>query len=170
MPFTPLHMGPGLFLKGLFQSAFSLMVFGWTQIVMDLQPLFVLLTGEGHLHGFSHTFVGGTLIAIFAALSGKYLGEFGLHLLGEDFKAKIRWWVAFLSAFLGSYSHVVLDGIMHDDVEPYFPVSPENPFLGWLSILQLHILCFCSGVAGLFMYIAGARYFQHKNVRRQQWL
>jgi drug/metabolite transporter (DMT)-like permease len=31
------------------------MVFGWAQIAMDLQPLIVLLAGEGRLHGFSHT-------------------------------------------------------------------------------------------------------------------
>ena len=44
MPFTPLHMGPGVLVKAVFQGGFSLMVFGWAQIVMDIQPLVVLLT------------------------------------------------------------------------------------------------------------------------------
>ncbi len=39
MPFTPFHMGPGLLIKAVLQGAFSLMVFGWAQIVMDIQPL-----------------------------------------------------------------------------------------------------------------------------------
>ena len=30
MPFTPLHMGPGLLVKALLQGSFSLMVFGIT--------------------------------------------------------------------------------------------------------------------------------------------
>ena len=81
MPFTPIHMGPGLFIKSILQGSFSLMVFGWTQIVMDIQPLLVLITGEGHLHGFSHTYIGATLIAIFSGLTGKYLSQFGLWLL-----------------------------------------------------------------------------------------
>jgi hypothetical protein len=68
MPFTPIHMGPGILIKSLLQGSFSLMVFGWTQIVMDIQPLIVLISGEGHLHGFTHTYVGAILIAIFAAL------------------------------------------------------------------------------------------------------
>ncbi len=51
MPFTPFHMGPGIVVKALLQGSFSLMVFGWAQIVMDIQPLFVLISGEGHLHG-----------------------------------------------------------------------------------------------------------------------
>jgi hypothetical protein len=42
-------MGPGIFIKALLQGAFSLMVFGWAQIVMDIQPLVVMLTSEGHL-------------------------------------------------------------------------------------------------------------------------
>ena len=82
MPFTPLHMGPGLVVKACMQGAFSLMVFGWTQIVMDIQPLIVLISGEGHLHGFTHTYVGAILIALFAALTGKYLSELGLKIIG----------------------------------------------------------------------------------------
>jgi hypothetical protein len=39
MPFTPYHMGPGILIKALLQGSFSLMVFGWAQIVMDIQPL-----------------------------------------------------------------------------------------------------------------------------------
>ncbi len=50
MPFTPFHMGPAIFIKALLQGSFSLMVFGWSQIIMDIQPLVVLLTQEGRLH------------------------------------------------------------------------------------------------------------------------
>lgn len=155
MPFTPLHMGPGILLKALLQGSFSLMVFGWAQIVMDVQPLFVLLTGEGRLHGFSHTYVGATLLAIFSALSGKYLSEFGLRVLGISEKTnpvKITWWIAFTSAFIGTYSHVILDAIMHGDVEPYYPVSYVNNFLGLVTVNQLHQLCFISAGVGAVLY------------------
>lgn len=156
MPFTPLHMGPGIFIKALLQSSFSLMVFGWTQIVMDIQPLVVTLTGEGHLHGFTHTYVGAVLIAIFSALSGKYLSEIGLRILGfyNNQTINISWWVSFLSAFIGSFSHVFLDSIMHYDVEPFYPVALVNHFYGWLSISMLHKFCLYSGVVGAFIYYA----------------
>jgi hypothetical protein len=42
MPFTPFHMGPGLLMKVGLQGSFSLMVFGWTQVLIDLQPGAVL--------------------------------------------------------------------------------------------------------------------------------
>jgi membrane-bound metal-dependent hydrolase YbcI (DUF457 family) len=157
MPFTPFHMGPGILIKALLQGSFSLMVFGWAQIIMDLQPLFVLLTGEGHLHGFSHTYVGATLLGIFSALSGKYLSEIGLKLIGIAEKHKpiqITWWVAFGSAFIGTYTHVVLDSIMHSDVEPFYPLSQANNLLGLISVVELHRFCLYTTLVGAAIYFS----------------
>lgn len=150
MPFTPFHMGPGIAIKALLQGSFSLMVFGWAQIVMDIQPLIVIITGEGHLHGFTHTYIGATLLALFSTLIGKYLSQVGLYILGmnEHWKVKIRWWVAALSSFIGTYSHVFLDSIMHADIEPLSPFSGSNQLLGILSVSALHKLCIYSGVVG----------------------
>ena len=157
MPFTPFHMGPGLLTKSILHSAFSLMVFGWTQIVMDLQPLFVLLTGEGHLHGFSHTFVGGALIACFCAITGKYLTPWALKQVpGHErlpFRVYVSWPVAILSACIGAISHVLLDAIMHSDVQPFFPFSLSNPWLLWVDVGLLHKLCLYSGLVGAFLYV-----------------
>ena len=156
MPFTPLHMGPGIVLKLILQSSFSLMVFGWAQIVMDIQPLFVMITGEGHLHGFSHTYIGAVLLAAFAALSGKYLGEFGLKMLaispGEIIT--ISWSVSILSALIGTLSHVLIDSMMHSDLQPFFPFTHHNALLGIVSIDVLHKICIYSGVIGGLAYFA----------------
>jgi membrane-bound metal-dependent hydrolase YbcI (DUF457 family) len=164
MPFTPFHMGTGILIKSLLQGGFSLMVFGWSQIVMDIQPLIVLITGEGHLHGFSHTFLGGSILAIFSAVSGKYLSELGLKILKLDlsFPVTIKWSVSFLSAFIGCFSHVLLDGIMHSDVEPFYPISLDNYFLGIISVTSLHKLCLYSGLVGAAIFY-GVGYFRHKN-------
>ncbi len=155
MPFTPIHMGPGILIKALLQGSFSLMVFGWAQIIMDIQPLIVLITGEGHLHGFSHTYIGATLLAIFSALSGKYLSEIGLKIISiskQDNPIKIRWSVAFISSFIGTFTHVLIDSIMHSDVEPFFPLSLENGLLGFITVGQLHQLCLYSAVIGTIIY------------------
>ena len=167
MPFTPFHMGPGLLVKALLQGSFSLMVFGWVQIVMDIQPLVVLLTGEGHLHGFSHTYIGATLIGIGSALTGKYAAEFGLRLMGQTQHLPIRWPVAITSAFIGSFSHVLLDSVMHGDVEPFWPFSLNNPLLGLLTIETLHKLCLYGGLGGVGLYFGvshwlGRRAFSSK--------
>lgn len=156
-------MGPGIVVKALLQGSFSLMVFGWAQIVMDIQPLIVIITGEGHLHGFTHTYIGATLLAVFSALSGKYLSEVGLFILGlnRDWQIKIAWWVTFLSAFIGTYSHVLIDSIMHADMEPFYPFSQSNAFLNLIPVSALHKLCVYSGLigAGLFFAIHWLRKF-----------
>jgi len=155
VPFTPFHMGPGILIKSLLQGSFSLMVFGWAQIVMDIQPLFVLITGEGHLHGFSHTLIGATLLALFSAVIGKYLSEFGLKLLRiskEPNLIQIKWPVVYLSAFVGTYSHVLIDAIMHSDVEMYYPLSKHNGLLELISVSQLHQFCLYSGLVGAAVY------------------
>jgi len=154
MPFTPVHMGPGIFIKAILQGSFSLMVFGWTQIIMDIQPLVVILTGNGHLHGFSHTYMGATLLAVFSALSGKYLSELGLKILGiaKRQPITIAWFVAFSSAFIGSFSHVLLDSIMHADIEPFYPLTSLNNFQGIISIETLHKLCLYTGLLGTAVY------------------
>jgi membrane-bound metal-dependent hydrolase YbcI (DUF457 family) len=164
MPFTPFHMGPGILVKAVLQGSFSLMVFGWTQIVMDLQPLVVILTGEGHLHGFTHTYVGATLIALFSAVTGKYASEWALSRfeLAQGPEAHVGWWIAVLSAFIGSYSHVVLDSIMHSDMEPLYPFSAEKALLGWVSASTLHSICIYSGLVGVLIYFVVWTFIRRK--------
>ena len=164
MPFTPVHMGPGIFIKAILQGSFSLMVFGWAQIIMDIQPLIVLLTGEGHLHGFSHTYVGATLLAIVSGFTGKYLSELALVILGVSEKLtpiKITWFVVYFSAFIGTFSHVILDSIMHYDIQPFYPILDSNGLLGVLSISALHKLCFYAGGVGTVIYFL-VRYREQK--------
>jgi hypothetical protein len=158
MPFTPYHMGPGIMLKALLQGSFSLMVFGWAQILMDLQPLFAMMSGIGQLHGFSHTYFGAALIAIAAAGTGKYLAEWALVTIVRIMAlVSISWWVAFLSAFIGTFSDVLIDSLMHGDIQPWFPFSNSNALLGFISVAALHKLCLYSGLAGTVIYFAISR-------------
>jgi len=168
MPFTPYHMGIGIFTKSILQGSFSLMVFGWAQIVMDLQPLVVMFTGQGHLHGFSHTYLGASLITILSAVSGKYLSEIGLLILRISKKEnpiKIKWWVVFLSAFIGTFSHVFLDSIMHSDVQPFYPMSPNNILWGIISVSLLHKICLYSGLIGAGIYFL-VQFKNKKKIKR----
>ena len=157
MPFTPFHLGPGLLVKALLHGGSSLMVFGWAQILIDIQPLVVLLRGEGQVHGYSHTWLGALLIAPVAALSGKPLSEYGLRVIGisaAEEPIRIAWWVAWTSAFIGTFSHVLLDAIMHADLEPLAPFAGGNSLLGLLDVWQLHQFCIYAGFAGAALYYA----------------
>lgn len=52
-------------------------------------------------------------------------------------------------AFIGAYSHVLLDSIMHSDIQPFAPVSDQNGFLYVVSVGHLHVLCLISEPLGL---------------------
>ncbi len=121
---------------------------------MDIQPLIVMINGEGHIHGFTHTYIGASLIAIFAAITGKYLSEFGLKFfeIPTPNSGKIFWWVSFSSAFVGSFSHVFLDSIMHADMQPLYPFTLFNGLHGYISVEALHKICIYCGLIGAAIY------------------
>jgi len=157
MPFTPLHMGPGLLLKAGLRDRFSLTVFGWSQVVMDIQPLVVMLSGHGRLHGLTHTYVGALLLAVLSALTGKYLAERGLSFIGYGKFLPVTWTAAWASAALGTFSHVLLDSFMHHDMEPFWPLSAANGLSGIVSVEALHWVCLGSGLAGVLIWLALVR-------------
>ncbi len=61
MPFTPFHLGPGALFKAVGGRHFSFMVFGGTQVLMDIEPLLGLIRGWPVLHGYTHTLAGALL-------------------------------------------------------------------------------------------------------------
>ncbi len=165
MPFTPFHMGPGIFIKVLLQGSFSLVIFSWSQILMDIQPLVVLLTDNGSLHGFSHTYIGASLIAVLAAISGRYLADYGFRSLSTYRKEApliTTWTVTFTSSFIGTFGHVFLDSVMHGDMKPFYPFPFQNKMLEIISLNQLHLFCIYSGIIGAVLYYI-SRLFYQKN-------
>ena len=156
MPFTPYHMGPGILVKALLRGSFSLMIFGWTQVIMDVQPLVVMLTNQGTLHGFTHTYAAAVVIALFAAVTGKHLAQIALRLGPRSGRRglTVPWSVAFASAFIGSLSHVALDSLIYTDIRPFAPVSQANPSFGLVASSALYDLSMVAGLVGAALCFA----------------
>ena len=151
MPFTPYHIGPGIFIKSLLRTRFSLFIFGWTQILMDVQALLFIFIGFGSLHGISHTYIGAIFISIISVISGKFLINLINYYNNEIKIMSPSFQVIYISAFIGSFSHIILDSIMHADMQPFYPFFIDNNILRLISINQLHEFCIYSGVVGLFI-------------------
>jgi hypothetical protein len=158
MPFTPFHMGPGCAIKAVLGRSFSLTVFGFAQVAMDLQPLAHLLLGQGIRHGLSHSYAGAALIGAASLLVGKPVCQWIVNLWKPDpadvmmtwlrGPAVISWRAAATGAFLGTFSHVLLDSMVHGDVQPWAPFSEANTLLGTVSFGAMHLLCIGVGVLG----------------------
>jgi hypothetical protein len=158
MPATPLHMGPAILVKAAAGRHFSLLVFGFAQAVIDIEPVVRMIRGDEILHGFTHTYGGATGIAVISALIGRPVCQFLLDRWRDDPAApfmswlrgspKISWTAALSGAFVGAYSHVVLDSIMHVDMEPFAPLSMANGLHQIISLDALHIFCVATAALG----------------------
>ena len=160
MPFTPFHLGPGALFKGVGGRHFSFMVFGGSQVLIDLEPGYKMLIGNTVLHGPSHTLTGAVLIGAIATITGKPISEFVLRRGGYP-AWRISWLAAATGAFLGTFSHLVFDALMHADMMPWAPLSPHNALLGQLSLTTLHWLCGILGGIGLALFLLQGRLREH---------
>lgn len=159
MPFTPIHLGPGVALKALLGKHFSLMVFGFAQVVMDLEALVRIMRGDEVIHGYSHTYLGACGIAVLSVLVGRPVCQRLLDRWKPDGKSPLMDWLrgprivtgsaAVSGAIFGTLSHVFIDSIMHADMSPLAPFATGNGLLTLVSIDRLHLLLCAAGVVGM---------------------
>jgi membrane-bound metal-dependent hydrolase YbcI (DUF457 family) len=123
------------------------MVFGGSQVLMDIEPLVHMIRGDAVLHGISHTVAGAFVVAIVSTLLGLPLTNAALRLL-EVSDPPVSWKGASASAFIGTYSHIALDAVMHGDMRPLWPIANGNGFLGIVSVGTLNVLCIVAGLSG----------------------
>lgn len=148
MPFTPFHFGPGLAFKAVGGKRFSFLVFAGSQVLMDIEPLMGILKHKPILHGYTHTLLGALIIGTFAGIVGKPICSFIFRILVIPHRP-YTWLASFAGAYIGTFSHVLLDAIMHTDMSPWWPIAPGNQLLHVISVEQLHIVCLVAGVFGI---------------------
>ena len=155
MPFTPFHLGPALFIGFLLFRYLHFPAFLIANVILDLEPFSILFFNLDYpLHGFFHSFMGGSFVAIILAFSmgklDKYIQDLiGIFKLRQDFSSKsIR-----IASFSGIYLHILFDSLLYRDIKPFYP-SGFNPFLniGIFSVFDIYILCILLFVAGILMY------------------
>ena len=89
----------------------------------------------------------GALIGVLAALIGRPVSRWCLRLANQPWRDLTRG-AAFACALAGSFSHILFDGIMHADMQPFWPLMNGNPLLDLIGITSLHWLCLGLGVCG----------------------
>lgn len=144
MPVTPVHLGPGLLLKGLAPERVSLSAFVLANVVIDAESVVNLLAGRWPVHAALHT-LGGALAA--GVLSGVAVARLGR---GRGWRAsEAGWGPALTGGVLGGLGQTLLDAIMHADLRPFLPATDANPLLGAVDLSVLHTLCVLAGALGL---------------------
>jgi len=167
MPFTPLHMGPGMALKAAIPRHFSIVVFGLTQIALDLEVLWYLIRWDPPLHRFWHTYLGATIIAVVMTGLGKPASQritmlwnrIAAKCSDADLSVTVRttWLSSFTGAVLGAYSHILIDSLSHPDIEPLQPWSPSNRLRGVIDPHVVEMLCVLLGIVGIVWFLMRER-------------
>lgn len=151
MPITPFHFGPGAALHAIAPRHVSFLAFCAANVLIDVESLHNLLRRRYPVHAFFHTYIGATLIALAMIATFWWLTRPRIvrrlpDLLGWK-QLTLR--QVGVGAALGAYSHVVLDSVMHADIQPWSPFSSQNPLLGAVPLSTLHWLCVGAGALGL---------------------
>ena len=63
MPITPFHFGPGAAIHALAPKHVSFLAFCASNVLIDVEPLYFLLTDQYPVHRFFHTYIGASLVA-----------------------------------------------------------------------------------------------------------
>jgi len=157
MPFTPFHLGPALLIGFILLRYLDLPTFFVASVLVDLEPLAVLVFGlPGPLHGFFHSFLGASVAAVLLAVVMSrvrgFLEPVYVFLRLEGDRRPRRFLVA---ALLGTWSHVLLDSPLYWDIRPFYPLR-SNPLFGVDLYLGLGVyrFCFLSGVVGVALFVA----------------
>jgi len=157
-------MGPGMAVKAVMPRHFSIVVFGLTQIALDLEVLLHLARHDYPLHTFWHTYLGATIIAALLTVLGKPTSQW-IKAMWNRIAAKCRdadlmvpipttWLASLTGVLVGTYSHILLDSLFHSDIEPWQPWSASNPLRGMVNPYGVEVACVMLGVIGLgwFLY------------------
>jgi membrane-bound metal-dependent hydrolase YbcI (DUF457 family) len=156
MPFTTYHLGQALFLGLLFLSFIDFPTFIIANVILDIEPFLILtLNLDYPLHGFFHSLVGGTVVAIpLAIIIFKIRDEISSLLSVFKLEQEISFRRIFVASLSGIYIHILFDSRVYTDIQPFYPLT-NNPLLttGILAGLDSYIICIWSFFAAIVLYM-----------------
>ena len=153
MPFTPFHIGPSAWMGLLLFKILDFPSLLIASIIVDIEPVCVLVFNLNYpMHGFFHSFLGSSIIAVLNAILMHSLRDSVKELMrafkleqDSSFK-KILW-----TSFFGVYFHILLDSPLYNDIKPFYP-SNDNPFYGIFSSQQIYHFCTFSFLIAIIFY------------------
>ena len=125
MPITPLHLGVLAPIRGLAERKgvqISFWAFLWVNLVIDAEAIkawafhMPLPDHPWQTHSFLSATFAGLLIVILGVTTRR-----------PWYPSKS--WV--LGAFLGAYTHILLDMLVHPEMEPFYPIKGNPFYVGW---------------------------------------
>ena len=158
MPFTPFHLGPALLFGLVFSSIFDLLTLLIASVIPDVEPFCILLFNlPGPLHGFFHSYVGSSILAVLVAVVAYSLRNILTKIMLKfKISQKSSFQKILFTSLIGAYSHVFLDSFLYREMNPLYPLQ-GNPFVGVASahVAYTAVYGFCglSFILGIILYL-----------------
>lgn len=103
----------------------------------------ILLGLNYPFHGFFHSLIGGTVVAVVLAFVVFKLRCFTFTVMKFFRLEHTASWKSVLAAsFLGVYLHILLDAPLYSDIRPFYPFD-VNPLLSSSMAVSIYIYMFC---------------------------
>ena len=155
IPFTPFHWGLALLIQAIAITLDPLGLFVGS-VINDLEGIYSLLLPNSGvpLHGFMHSLAGAFFLGILVGI-GSFLTHKLIHRI--DFKIdnptpftlpRYSLKMSLLSAWIGTYSHVLLDAFLYEDLQLCYIIPVDNPLLNLLSWEIVYFLCIVCFILG----------------------
>jgi len=175
LPITPFHFGPGALVKVIAPKHFSWSIFALSNVLIDLEPVTLFLLIGDPAHPWLHTLPGAIAVAAIAATLGRKPCEIALRWWNRRLSSgwQTRWLTvdppiskttAWVSALVGTLSHIALDSIMHVDVEALWPFVTGNRVQGVIPLGALHGACIGAALLALAIWIVAKRTGQYRSI------
>jgi membrane-bound metal-dependent hydrolase YbcI (DUF457 family) len=126
----------------------SLLTFLAVQVVIDVEPLYYLMTDDLPLHRFTHTGLGAITVGFLMVLCMMVLRHIPLIKATLAGTGELETTSLCLGALMGAGFHIFLDSIMHWDVRILAPFADTKILFGLLEWGFLNWVCIAAGVVG----------------------
>ena len=153
LPFTPFHWGPMALVLALLSFLDPIGLFLGC-VIPDVEGFLALATGYGPLHGPFHSLLGAFLLAILTSI------------ISQSFWYFLRWSkielpffpepnskIILCSAFIGTFSHILLDAFLYPEMNLLWPLSYFNPLYGILNSPFIYNFCVICGIFGFIILL-----------------
>ncbi len=156
LPFTPIHLGVALGIGLPFRRSIHLPTFILTSVLLDLEPLVVLVLDlEYPHHGYLHTFMAALLLGtgtgyVLYNMRGFLKSSWRTLLL--EVEGDVGMGSYMVSGFSGYALHVMLDSPLYTDIKPFYPLA-VNPLLEPDIAIPIYAISSFIGVYGVTYYI-----------------
>lgn len=158
MPFTPFHWGISILIQSLLLILDPVALFVGS-VIPDIEGItawFILPGMDLPLHGPLHSFTGAIFLAFITGIGSWFSLKYVFPLVLEKFHIDLpisiprySLWCSLLSAFLGTFSHVILDAFLYDEIDLLYPLGVGNPWNGMISNNLVYLTCVLSFFLGI---------------------